>query len=56
MSKTLKIGDVVFSKKYNCKVTVREIVDDGIICNWFDFDDLKYGNLNREKLLINEIS
>ena len=31
----IKTGDVVFSEEQNCTVTVREVVEDGVVCDWF---------------------
>lgn len=31
----ISTGDVLFSKKSNCKVTIHEITENGIICDWF---------------------
>ena len=28
-------GDVFFSKEYNRNVTVHEITDEGVLCDWF---------------------
>ena len=33
--KKLAIGDVVFSKEHNCKVTVGELLKNGVLCDWF---------------------
>lgn len=29
-------GDVAYSKKYSCKVTVRKQIGDKVTCDWFD--------------------
>lgn len=51
-TKKLKIGDVVFSKEHNCKVTV-ESDELHIHCIWFDEQNqLHRETINRENLTI----
>ncbi len=28
-------GDVIFSKEHDCKVTVHEVTNKGLLCDWF---------------------
>lgn len=43
-------GDVVFSKRDNCKVTVNTVTNKGILCDWFTDTQL-----HRELISENEL-
>lgn len=32
----IKCGDVVFCKEHNCNVTVNKVLEDGVLCDWFE--------------------
>ena len=34
-----RTGDIVFSPKENCDITVREYKDGYVVCNWFTKDE-----------------
>ncbi len=42
----IKIGDVLYSKEHNCKITVEVITtDDKVVCVWHDNESLSYREL-----------
>ena len=48
----IKIGDVIFSKKHNYKVTVEAITTNNeLVCAWFDKDN----DLHREILSLEDV-
>ena len=44
-------GDVIFSKEHDSKVTVREVLDTGVLCDWFSNTKHNQGLIPFEKLL-----
>ena len=54
----IKTGDVLFSTKNNCKITVNKITENGVLCDWFTGSTLHreiiqiYPNPNNFKLLV----
>jgi len=43
-------GDVLFSTKNNCKVTVNKVSENGILCDWFVETTLHREIIEREDL------
>ena len=43
-----KTGDVVFSSKENCDMTVREYKNNQVVCNWFTKNESDNWQLHEE--------
>jgi hypothetical protein len=47
----MKCGDVVYFEKINQKVTVRTVLSNGILCDWFD----EKNQLHREVVNVQDL-
>jgi hypothetical protein len=47
----VSVGDVLSSKVHQCRVSVHEVLDNAVVCDWFDDND----HLHRERIPIDDL-